>query len=63
MTNFQHLMLSPKMLKSQNPISGGGVGGVGGWVVDQLSRVNFKLSNLSPELKFPFPGVGVGGGW
>ena len=33
----------------------GGGGGV------QLSKVNFKLSNLSPELKFPSL-VGVGGG-
>ena len=33
---------------------GRGVGGVG----DQFSKVNFKLSNLSPKLKFPFLGEG-----
>ena len=33
----------------------------GGGASDQLLKVNFKMSSLSPKLKFPFP-VGLGGG-
>ena len=90
-SNFQLLMLSPNLLKSQNSIMmglrgldqtqipafnagfksdkipkyhyrGGGEFEVGG---DQVSKVNFKLSNLSHKLKLPkFPFLeGGGGSW
>ena len=54
-------MLSPNLLQSQIPMSGGegGGGGVGG---NQFPKVNFKFFKPSPELKFPFCGWG-GGGW
>ena len=56
MTNFQLLMLSPNLLKSKIPMSGGG-GVVGG--------TNFQLLMLSPNLlksKIPMSGgVGWGG--
>ena len=41
-TNFQILMLSPNLLKSKIPMSGGGIRGVGG--------TNFQLLMLSPNL-------------
>ena len=43
--NFQILMLSPNLLKSQIPFTVGG-GGRRGRAGTQLSKVNFKLSNL-----------------
>ena len=44
---------SPKIPKSHY---GRGVG------IGQFSKVNFKFSKSSPELKFPFPGGRGGGG-
>ena len=52
--NFQLLMLSPNLLKSQIPslvVGGGGR--------TQLSKVNFKHSNLSSMLKFSISGMGL----
>ena len=54
-TIFQLLIMSPNVLKSQSPIPGGRGAGVG---ANKLSKVNFKLSSLSPKLKFPFLGEG-----
>ena len=54
-TNFQLLILSSNLLKSQIPMSGGG-----GWV---LVETNFQLLMLSPNLlKFQIPMSGGGGG-
>ena len=51
----QLLMLSPKILNSKIPISGGE--GEGGW---SPANSNLKFSKSNPELKFLFPG-GRGG--
>ena len=40
-SNFQHLMLSPNLLKSKLPMSGGGWG--------RLVETNFQLLMLSPN--------------
>ena len=57
-TNFQLLMLSPNLLKSQIPMSRMGEGK---WVVE----TSFQLLMLSPNLlKFPIPMSRVGWeGW
>ena len=56
-TNFQLLLLSLNLLKSKIPITVGG-----GSVMTNFQKVNFKFSESSPGLKFPFPGRGGGGG-
>ena len=53
-SNFKVLMSTTNLLKSQSSIMVGWVG----WM--QLPKVNFKLSTLSPKLKFPFPWGGGG---